>query len=161
MALDNPRLHAYTYNMSADRHKPAGTPCLCNALRRASRAVTRLYDQELRGVGLRTTQYSLLSLLRRCGEVRQGDLGPLTVLDETTLTRTLRPLVDRGWVAVRAGKDRRERLVSITGAGTAKLVKARPAWERAQERLQTSLPGGVWENLMSVLPEVARLTAES
>jgi DNA-binding MarR family transcriptional regulator len=82
------------------------------------------------------------------------------VLDETTLTRTLRPLVDRGWVAVRTGKDRRERLVAITGTGTAKLVKARPAWERAQKRLQTALPCSVWENLMSVLPEVAQLTAE-
>ena len=147
--------------MSAEKPKPAATPCLCNALRRASRAVTRLYEQELRGVGLRTTQYSLLSLLHRLGEVRQGDLGPLTVLDETTLTRTFRPLVDRGWVAVRAGEDRRERLVSITAAGKAKLAKARPAWERAQQRLQSSLPKGVWENLMSVLPQVARLTAET
>jgi DNA-binding MarR family transcriptional regulator len=147
--------------METGRHQPIATPCLCNALRRASRAVSRLYDQELRRVGLRTTQYSLLSLLQRSGEVRQGDLGPRTVLDETTLTRTLRPLVDRGWVAVRAGKDRRERLVSITAAGTAKLAKARPAWQRAQQRLQSSLPRGVWENLMSVLPEVARLTAET
>jgi DNA-binding MarR family transcriptional regulator len=83
------------------------------------------------------------------------------VLDETTLTRNLRPLVDRGWVAVREGKDRRERLVSITATGRAKLAQARPAWERAQERLQTSLPKGVWESLMSTLPEVARLTSEA
>src|SRR5260221_13435871 len=117
--------------MSDDKPTPSGAPCLCNALRRASRAVSRLYDQELRGVGLRATQYSLLSLLSRSGEVRQGDLGPLTVLDETTLTRTLRPLVDRGWVAVRAGKARRERLVSITPAGIAQLAKPRPARERA------------------------------
>jgi DNA-binding MarR family transcriptional regulator len=145
--------------MRTERHPPADSPCLCNALRRASRAATRLYDQDLRRVGLRTTQYSLLSQLHRAGEVRQGDLGPLAVLDETTLTRNLRPLVDRGWVAVRAGKDKRERLVSITTAGATKLAKARPAWERAQQRAQSSLPGGVWETLMNVLPEVASLTA--
>jgi hypothetical protein len=46
--------------MSNERHKPAAAPCLCNALRQATRAVSRLYDEELRGVGLRTTQYSLL-----------------------------------------------------------------------------------------------------
>lgn len=85
----------------------------------------------------------------------------MTVLDETTLTRTLRPLVDRGWVAVREGKDRRERLVSITGAGTAKLAKARPAWQRAQDRLQASLPKGVWESLMNFLPDVARFSSET
>ena len=93
--------------------------------------------------------------------MRQGDLGPLAVLDETTLTRNLRPLVDRGWVAVREGKDRRERLVSITPTGRAKLAEARPAWERAQERLHSRLPNGVWDSLMSMLPEVARLTNDA
>jgi DNA-binding MarR family transcriptional regulator len=120
--------------------------------------VSRLYDQELRAVGLRTTQYSLLCLLDRSGEVRQGDLGPLTVLDETSLTRALPPLVDRGWVAVREGTDRRERLVSITAAGKAQLAKARPAWERAQGRLQSALPKDVWKSLWDVLPELTRLT---
>src|SRR5215467_15927753 len=85
--------------MNGERLKPASTPCLCNALRRADRAVSRLYDEELRGVGLRTTQYSLLRHLRAAGEVRQRDLGGLTSLDETTLTRNLRPLIDAGWVA--------------------------------------------------------------
>jgi hypothetical protein len=42
--------------MSSERPKLAATPCLCNALRQADRAVSRLYDEELRGVGLRTTQ---------------------------------------------------------------------------------------------------------
>src|SRR5258708_28643242 len=107
--------------MRGERPKPATTPCLCNALRQATRAVSRLYDEELRGVGLRTTQYSLLRHLRRVGEVRQRDLGGLTSLDETTLTRNLRPLIDSGWVAVSTGEDRREKLVHLTEAGAAKL----------------------------------------
>jgi DNA-binding MarR family transcriptional regulator len=81
--------------------------------------VTRLDDAELRGAGLRATQFSLLSLLSRSGEVRQGDLGEMACIDETTLTRSLRPLEKNGWVAFRAGADRREKLVAITGAGEA------------------------------------------
>src|SRR5258706_10317271 len=123
-ALDNRRLPAYTYNMSTEHHKRASTPCFCNVLRQASRAVSRLYDEELRGVGLRTTQFSLLRVLARAGEVRQGDLGGLAHLDETTLTRNLRRLVAAGWVSVRRGDDRREKLVTITKAGTAKLAEA-------------------------------------
>ena len=133
------------------------TPCLCNALRQASRAVSRMYDEELRGVGLRTTQYSLLRRLRRAGEIRQRDLGRLTSLDETTLTRNLRPLIDSGWVAIRPGEDRREKLVRLTDAGAAKLQDARPAWERAQERLRSRLPKGTWSSLWDVLPELTRL----
>jgi DNA-binding MarR family transcriptional regulator len=145
--------------MSAEHHNRPPAPCLCNALRQASRAVSRLYDEELRGVGLRTTQYSLLRVLARAGRVRQGDLSGLASLDETTLTRSLRPLVDAGWVAVRSGDDHRERLVTITKAGTAKLTEARPLWERAQARMQALLPEGTWRGLQATLPEVARLTA--
>jgi DNA-binding MarR family transcriptional regulator len=142
-------------------NQPDAGPCLCNALRQASRAVSRLYDDELRAVGLRTTQYSLLRVLRRSGEVRQGDLGELTLLDDTTLTRNLRPLVKKNWVAVRAGKDRRERLVTITDAGAAKLREARSAWTRAQQHLRSLLPEGVWQELLKALPEVARVSTEA
>jgi DNA-binding MarR family transcriptional regulator len=145
--------------MAAQNTRLFGTPCLCNALRQASRAVTRLYDEELRGVGLRTTQYSLLSVLARAGQVRQGDLSGLTSLDETTLTRNLRPLVDAGWIAFRSGDDRREKLVKITEAGTAKLAEARSAWERAQTRMQALLPEKTLQGLLAILPEVTRLTS--
>jgi DNA-binding MarR family transcriptional regulator len=119
--------------------------------------VSRLYDDELRRAGLRTTQYSLLRRLSYAGEVRQRDLGGLTSLDETTLTRNLRPLIDAGWVAISPGEDRREKLVRLTRDGTAKLREARPAWERAQQRLRSRLPEGTWSNLLKLLPEVAQL----
>ncbi len=67
--LDDRRLTAYTCNMSAKQPQPVSTPCLCNALRQASRAVSRLYDEELRGVGLRTTQYLLAPV---AAPVRRG-----------------------------------------------------------------------------------------
>ena len=120
--LDNHGFPAYTSNMNAEHPNPAATPCLCNALQ-ASRAVSRLYDDELRGVGLRTTQYSLLRAVARAGQVRQSDLSELTSLDETTLTRNLRPLVEAHWLAVQTGDDRREKLVKITKAGNSKLTE--------------------------------------
>ena len=147
--------------MSAEKTPPADVVCLCFALRQASRAVSRLYDEELRGAGLRATQYSLLQALRRSGELRQRDLAERTLHDETSLTRSLRPLVEAGWIAVRTGEDRREKWFRITAAGVAKLEEARPAWERAQARIQAQLPEGTWRGLMELLPEVARLSAEA
>ena len=147
--------------METEKALPAADPCLCSALRQASRAVSRLYDEELRGVGLLTTQYSLLQSLRRSGEVRQRDLAERTLHDGTSLTRSLRPLVEAGWVAVRAGEDRREKWFRITAGGEAKLKEARPSWERAQARIEALLPEGAWRSLMEILPEVARLSAES
>ena len=136
--------------------EPIATPCLCAALRQASRAVTRIYDAELRGVGLRSTQHSLLRLLARAGEVRKGDLGEMATLDETTLTRSLPPLRKNGWVAIRVGTDRREKLVSITEAGREKVEEARPSWSRAQERMRSTLSAGTWDSLLTALPEVTK-----
>jgi DNA-binding MarR family transcriptional regulator len=119
--------------------------------------VSRLYDEEMRGVGLRTTQYSLLRRLSHAGEVRQRDLGALTSLDETTLTRNLRPLIDAGLVAISPGEDRREKLVRLTEGGVIKLKEARPAWVRAQERLRSRLPKQIWSGLLDLLPELTRL----
>jgi DNA-binding MarR family transcriptional regulator len=148
-------------DLKTERHKPSASPCLCNALRQASRAVSRLYDEELRGVGLRTTQYALLRHLGRAGEVRQRDLAGLTSLDETTLTRNLRPVIGSGWVAIGTGEDRREKLVRLTEDGAAKLLEARPAWERAQERTQSRLPDGAWSGLLATLPDLERLADEA
>ena len=141
---------------SVERHQPFATQCLCAALRQASRAVTRIYDDELRATGLRTTQHFVLRLLGRAGEVRKGDLGEMASIDETTLTRSLRPLEKSGWITIRTGDDRREKLVAITDAGRKHLEHARPAWTRAQQRMQRILPAGTWDTLFATLPTVTQ-----
>ena len=92
-------------------------PCACANLRRAMRAVTQLYDGELRGAGLRVTQFTLLQSLAAAGPIRQGHLGDILALDSTTLTRTLRPLLKQGWVRGTHGSDRRVRYLELTPTG--------------------------------------------
>jgi hypothetical protein len=65
--------------MHCDAPQPVNTPCLCHTLRQAARAVSRLYDDELRAVGLRTTWYTLLRIISQSGEVQQRDLSGLMV----------------------------------------------------------------------------------
>ena len=146
---------------AVEKRQPTATPCLGAALQQADRAVTRIYDAELRGTGLRVTQHSLLRLLGRSGEVSQGDLGEMASLDETTLTRSLRPLQKSGWVTICAGSDHREKLVAITEAGKEKVEQARPAWSKAQERMRRALPNGAWDSLFAVLPDVTKAASET
>jgi DNA-binding MarR family transcriptional regulator len=148
-------------DQTAGQRRPTVTPCLCAALRQASRAVTRIYDAELRGTGLRATQHSLLRLLGRVGEMRQGDLGAMASLDETTLTRSLRPLEKSGWVTIRPGSDRREKRIAITDAGKEKVEQARAAWSKAQERMRNALPDGTWESLFEALPDVLQAASKT
>ena len=139
-----------------DATKP--TPCLCTALRKASRAVTRLYDEALRPAGLRVTQFALLRHLVRGGEQRMRDLSATLVMDETALNRSVRPLHDRGWIAIRTGDDRRERMLSITTAGRAILAEAEPMWAAVQQRMSDEL-GASWDVVMRTLRAVTASAA--
>jgi hypothetical protein len=66
--------------------------CLCHRTRMASRAVTRLYDDTLRPVGLRATQLAVLVAIGSGEVVSISALAKLMGMDRSTLTRNLAPL---------------------------------------------------------------------
>lgn len=137
----------------ADPDSVLQLPCACTSMRRATRAVTRLYDRELRETGLRSTQFTLLQALEIAGELTQGDLASLLSLDSTTLTRSLRPLLDAGWVKSEPGEDRRERHFRLTASGLRKYQDGAPAWRRAQNHLKRAVGRG-WDELEQSLRRV-------
>jgi DNA-binding MarR family transcriptional regulator len=131
-------------------------PCACANLRRAARAVTRLYNGKLQPDGIEITQFTLLMTLDRTGEITQGRLGEILALDSTSLTRMLKLLEKRGWIKARVGADRRHRLLRLTPSGQGKLARSLPRWEQAQKRLQQSLGERIWTQLGEMLAQVAR-----
>jgi DNA-binding MarR family transcriptional regulator len=133
-------------------------PCACQNLRRLTRIVTRIYDQELRKASLEITQFSLLTALAATGETNQKRLSAGLAMDSTTLTRTLGLIRKQGWVRVRRGKDRRERLFGLTRAGKSQLAEAQPYWERAEHRLRQELGDAGWKNMREM---VSRMTESS
>ena len=136
-------------------------PCACSTLRRAARAVTQLYEEELRPTGLRVTQFTLLMALAHVGEATQGDLGRALVLDSTTLTRMLKLLEQEGLVRSSPGRDRRQRHLSLTLAGKRKLEHVRPHWEKAQTRLQASLGKHEWDTVQASLDRITQAAEEA
>ena len=136
-------------------------PCACQSLRRLTRIVTRIYDQEIRKAGLEITQFGLLTALAIAGEANQKRLSAGFVMDSTTLTRTLRLLVKAGWVQVKRGKDRRERLFSLTRAGKRRLAEAQPYWESAERRLQRTLGEAGWRSLHESVRRSTKAAAEA
>jgi DNA-binding MarR family transcriptional regulator len=113
--------------------------CTSLKLRQLTRRVSRDYDAIVGSTGLKTTQYSLLSMLVALGPVRPTDLAAQMRLEPSTLTRNLQPLVAQGWVALGPGEDARSRLVSLTEAGRAKRAEGQRAWKQAQLSLNERL----------------------
>lgn len=121
----------------AEMLKPHG--CTYLKLRRLTRSVARLYDEELARCGLKGTQYSLLSYAVKLGPVRAVDLAAQMNLSTSTLSRNLQPLVAAGWLAVGPGTDARSRLIEATEAGRDKRAEAQRRWKVAQERVNQLL----------------------
>jgi len=76
--------------------KPSG--CSNFKLRQLMRRVSQHYDAELGKIGLKTTQYSLLSHVARLGPIRPSELAQAMTIDASTLTRNLKPLAAAGWI---------------------------------------------------------------
>ena len=108
-------------------------------IRKAARVVTQLYDEALRSQDLRGTQFTLLVVVRSRGPVTVKQLAETTVTDRTTLTRNLRPLEKKRLIRIEAGKDRRERIVTLTDRGDRTLANALPLWDRAQAQITSGL----------------------
>jgi len=136
------------------RDEIARLSCACATTRRASRAITQLYDHWLRPHGIEAPQFAILSLLDALGETNQVTIGAQFGLDKTTLSRNLSLLHTNGWIELTAGADRRERRVTLTKAGRARLTAARPAWRRAQGAMEKALGAKQWRAVFATLDAV-------
>ena len=133
-------------------------PCACANLRRAARAVSKLYNRELLSDGIEITQFTLLMTLDHVGEIAQGELGEILALDSTSLTRMLKLLKDHGCVQAKEGDDRRFRLFRLTKAGREKFQQCLPRWRHADEQLRAALGERTMRGLSAALAEVTRVS---
>ncbi len=133
--------------------------CTCFNLRKAARAVTRVYDEALKPSGLRATQFSLLGVVANRGPAGMTELAKALVMERTTLTRNLKPLMDQGFLQVVEGADRRQRPIAMTPRGQKALDRALPAWRRAQAKFADGLGRARWEDLLRGLDETVRQAA--
>ena len=111
--------------------------CLGYRTRKLARAVTRLYNDRLRPLGLNLTEMNLLAAIAAQGSVQPARLGRAMALEKSTLSRNSSRLVERGWVEVRDHPDGRGVLLTLTARGNEMLLRAVPAWEQAQQQAQS------------------------
>lgn len=132
-------------------HHDSPQPCACTALRKASRAITRLYDERLASHGMTTTQFAILrNLARADGELPLSRLAERLVMDRTSLYRTLTPITRAGWVAIEELRGR-AKLARITEAGRTAMRSAEDDWEAVQDKVIGDLGGDEWRALLGSL----------
>ena len=120
--------------------------CACASLRRASRAVCRLYDLVLKPTSLKTTQFIILAAIADTGEIAHCDLARRFAASEETFSRRLASARNAGWIRMTIG-DHRRRVYSLTDRGRTILQSTKPYWERAQDRMCRELGEVDWKLL--------------
>jgi DNA-binding MarR family transcriptional regulator len=136
------------------------SPCVCNTLRMATRAVTQLYDDLLRPSGLRVTQFSILAAIARMGEANLRQLEVALALDQTTLTRSLNLLERAGMIERASHPDGRVKAMRLTPKGRRALQVARPLWAQAQDQVLRELGTKAWADAQRRLTDLLRLAVE-
>jgi DNA-binding MarR family transcriptional regulator len=115
------------------------TDCYCTQFRRSANALTSVYDDALRPVGMKITQFSLLRALERLGAATYSEVAVEAALDRTTISRNLKLLINAGWVETTPDTDARFKVASLSKEGVRVLRAAEPYWELAQARVESEV----------------------
>ena len=134
--------------------RPEDTPCACTTLRKASRAVTRFYDDALRSQKLTTTQFAVLRAVAREGRIPMSHLAETMVMDRTTFYRAVGPLLRDGDLqSVDSDSDGRAKLLQLSPAGKRRMARAARQWAGAQRKIVERMGLDRWKELSRWLAE--------
>lgn len=130
--------------------------CICVAIQKAARMISRSYDAALKPVGLSNWQFTLLMTMYSEGTPTISKLANDMGMDRTTLTANLKPLERRGLLVVHIDvEDRRVRRLILTEAGLTTLLKALPLWEKVQASCMKRLSGIEHATFRAAMKELA------
>lgn len=109
-------------------------------MRKSSRLITQFYEERLSSVGLKAGQFSILRAVHFCKETSNKELQKILVLEQTTLTRNLKPLLRDGFLHLSVDpKDKRVKRITLSSSGKKLYKKALPVWKGAQKELHHKL----------------------
>jgi DNA-binding MarR family transcriptional regulator len=134
--------------------------CICRVAREAARTLTNTYDRALAPSGLRTTQYTMLSVLARQSVASVTQLSELLALDQTTTTRNLNILEEAQLIVRVPHHDPRVKLVKLTAKGKQKRQIAFERWLELQNYISASVSEQEWNTFRKVLNKIEEACKE-
>jgi DNA-binding MarR family transcriptional regulator len=154
-------MHMQVKSGSTESLDLSGTgSCAAFNFRRTARAVTRLYDLGLEPAGIRSTQFTILTAVAKYQPIAIGRVGEILILDQTTLTRSLRLLQKQGLLQVSPRSLRRQRFLTLTDKAVKVLEVAVPLWRKVQAEFLTSMGSEQWKEFRNELERLSRMASE-
>mgnify|MGYP000444896420 CR=1 FL=1 len=91
------------------------------------------------------------------GEATNKTLQSVLALDQTTLTRNLKPLIREGYVTATPGSDRRQKILRLSGCGNEIYGDALVYWQDAQKQIVEQLGADTSHQLLGLSDEILKL----
>jgi DNA-binding MarR family transcriptional regulator len=132
--------------------------CASLNFRRTARAVTRLYDAAMQASGVRSTQFAILIGIAKTQPVSMSVLARVLVIDNTTLTRSVRLLQKQKLVTISERSTMRRKFLELTPAGECALERSLPLWRAVHDRFVSKIGSDYWLKLRSELEGLAKTT---
>jgi DNA-binding MarR family transcriptional regulator len=144
-------LHERQSGMDLAAYAAAAETCACSNFRKASRALTQLFDHALQPSGLRSTQLIILLEIAVARSMTAPQLARRLVMDPSTLARNLNLIAKKDWIKFQSRENRRGQEISLTRQGARAIQRAVPLWRRAQTAFAEKLGEKRWRSLQSDL----------
>jgi DNA-binding MarR family transcriptional regulator len=137
-------------------------PCNNTSLRLAARRLGNLYDDALKGAGLKSTQFALMVEIARLGAANAGlaptlqDLAARLAIQISALTHAVRPLVRDGLVVLQPDPaDGRTKRAALSDTGLQRLEAAAAHWADTNARVEAVLGAGAAAALRALADRVS------
>ena len=129
--------------------------CLGLHSRRAARRISRAFDNALKPLGLDTSQFNLICVIAALDSAPLPSVAQVLDIDTSTLSRTLKPLRQQGFVQHRGGRGRGGLVLSLSERGSELLIAALPRWKGVQSQLTAVMGEAYLGRVLEALENVA------
>jgi DNA-binding MarR family transcriptional regulator len=113
--------------------------CIGARMRLLNRVITGLYDNALRPLGVKASQFNILVVAGKLGLARPAEVCAILRLDTSTLSRNVERMRTQGWLEVVSADDARTQPFRLTIQGKRLVEQAASAWKKAQQEAEQLL----------------------
>ena len=106
-----------------------------------SRKFTKKFNERVSPTGLFSAQWAVIFRINQTGSCTQTELCQYLNVESPTMTRTLTHMETMGWIIRTEGKDRREKLISLSDTA----LKMIPVWQEEVDSFEEKTLEGIKE----------------
>ncbi len=113
--------------------------CLAVRVRLLNRAISAIYDEAIRPLGITVGQLNVLVAVAKLGPISPRDLARRLSMEKSTLSRNAERMRSHDWIEVQSDDSHPGLLLRARPKGLRLVEEAVPLWKDAQSRTKAML----------------------